>query len=306
MMRATTRVRFGTRVVPGCTKDRTGKNFPAPPHHAPLKAAAGGGTQTPSSPKSQVPNPKSHLPMHDQSLPISTVESLPISETFVSIQGEGKLTGVPSWFVRVSGCNLRCVWCDTPYASWKPEGKTRTIADLLEEASGVKRRGVAHAVVTGGEPMMFAAIEALIAGLSREGIHVTVETAGTIFRDVAADLMSISPKLANSTPPEAVGGAWTARHESRRINTPALQQLLDRYADRQLKFVLADAREVREIDGVLSSLRGWKPEEVLLMPEGVSSPSRERTQALAALCVERGWRYCHRLHIEVYGNKRGT
>jgi 7-carboxy-7-deazaguanine synthase len=82
--------------------------------------------------------------------------TVPISETFVSIQGEGKLAGVPSYFVRVSGCNLRCAWCDTPYASWEPDGGARTIDRVVEEARSAASRGVRHAVLTGGEPMMFA------------------------------------------------------------------------------------------------------------------------------------------------------
>ena len=73
--------------------------------------------------------------------------TLLVSETFFSVQGEGLLTGVPSWFVRLSGCNLRCAWCDTPYASWNPEGPSRGIDAIAEE---VRRSGARHAVVTGG------------------------------------------------------------------------------------------------------------------------------------------------------------
>ncbi|MBL8761462.1 MAG: 7-carboxy-7-deazaguanine synthase QueE, partial [Phycisphaerae bacterium] len=113
-------------------------------------------------------------------------ESLPISETFTSVQGEGMLAGMPSFFVRVSGCNLRCAWCDTPYASWKPEQTTRSIESLLNEATA---SGVSHAVLTGGEPMMFDGIVALAAGLRSRGFHITIETAGTIDREVACDLM---------------------------------------------------------------------------------------------------------------------
>jgi 7-carboxy-7-deazaguanine synthase len=226
-----------------------------------------------------------------------------VAETFVSVQGEGKLTGVPSWFVRLSGCNLRCVWCDTPYASWRPEGPRRGVEDLLDEA---RRSGVRHAVVTGGEPMIFPQVEALVQGLDAARIHVTIETAGTVFRDLPAGLMSISPKLANSTPPEADAGAWSARHEARRINRPALQALLDRYPERQLKFVVARSEDLPEIESLLASLRGWAPADVLLMPEGVASPARELRLMLVDACIARGWRYCQRLHIELFGNTRGT
>src|SRR5256885_2235085 len=83
--------------------------------------------------------------------------ALPIAETFLSIQGEGKLAGTPSFFIRVSGCNLRCSWCDTPYASWNPEGSPRTIDSLIDEA---RASGARHAVLTGGEPMIFPQLAA--------------------------------------------------------------------------------------------------------------------------------------------------
>src|SRR5215468_5509616 len=90
------------------------------------------------------------------SRPNSDISGVPVAETFTSIQGEGKLTGTPSWFVRLSGCNLRCAWCDTPYASWRPEGSSRTLDDLVEEArANSGGGGVRHAVITGGEPMIF-------------------------------------------------------------------------------------------------------------------------------------------------------
>ncbi|MDX2131987.1 MAG: 7-carboxy-7-deazaguanine synthase QueE [Planctomycetota bacterium] len=236
--------------------------------------------------------------------------SLPISETFRSIQGEGKLAGVPSFFIRMSGCNLRCAWCDTPYASWNPEPSIRMLDDLLAEARG---SGVRHAVLTGGEPMMFAQIEPLAAALRAHGMHITIETAGTIDRAVACDLMSISPKLANSTPregdPRDPGGTWRRLHEQRRINLPVLQALLDRCPGRQLKFVVAPGSldaDLAEIDALLARLRGWSPDDVLLMPEGVTPTDAAPRRAIASACMERGWRYCPRLHIDLFGNVRGT
>lgn len=232
--------------------------------------------------------------------------TLPIAETFLSIQGEGKLTGVPSWFVRVAGCNLRCGWCDTPYASWQPQGNPRAIEDLLAEA---KASGVSHAVLTGGEPMLFEPIADLAQGLGDMGIHVTIETAGTIHRPVHCDLLSLSPKLANSTPnndPRDPDGVWAIRHEQRRINLEALGALLACHRERQIKFVVRQPADLAEIDRLLGRLEGVAPCDVLLMPEGIQTPDPDSVGWVVQTCLDRGWRYAHRLHIELFGNIRGT
>src|SRR5205814_1265989 len=114
-----------------------------------------------------------------------------IAELFYSIQGEGKLAGVPSVFIRASGCNLRCVWCDTPYASWDPQGENIAVERIVEK---VLAFGAAHTVVTGGEPMIMPDIAPLCAALKDAGQHVTIETAATVFAPVRLDLASLSPK----------------------------------------------------------------------------------------------------------------
>ncbi len=226
-----------------------------------------------------------------------------ISEIYRSIQGEGRLTGVPSTFVRVSGCNLRCVWCDTPYASWEPEGVERSPEDVASEALGM---GAKHVVVTGGEPMIFNDVVALTERLREGGAHVTVETAGTVFRDVACDLASVSPKLSNSTPRERDSGWWADRHEATRINVEVVQRFVDRY-DYQLKFVVDRAEDLDEIETLLGRLTGVDRLKVLLMPEGVTAVTlAERGRWLAELCVTRGFRFCPRLHVMMYGNVRGV
>lgn len=122
-----------------------------------------------------------------------------ISEVFYSLQGEGELSGVPSVFIRTSGCNLRCVWCDTPYASWNPEG-TRQSVDLLLRAVEA-HHAARHVVITGGEPMIAPGIRDLARELKQRDYHVTIETAATIAPDgIACDLASMSPKLLNSAP----------------------------------------------------------------------------------------------------------
>ncbi|GAB4547680.1 MAG: 7-carboxy-7-deazaguanine synthase QueE [Phycisphaerales bacterium] len=239
-------------------------------------------------------------------LPQLDAVTLPISETFTSIQGEGKLTGVPSHFIRTSGCNLRCAWCDTPYASWAPEGTRRSVADLVDEA---RASGVRHAVLTGGEPMMFPEIEPLANALREAGMHITIETAGTIARDIACDLMSISPKLANSTPaddPRDPDGVWARRHEDRRLNPDALRTLWSGAWDRQCKFVVTSERDMDEIRDVAALLGDHDPADILLMPEGVTPPTATLSDTVQRLCRAHGYRYCARLHIELYGDTRGT
>ncbi len=125
------------------------------------------------------------------------VRHVKIAELFRSQQGEGLLTGTPSVFVRASGCNLRCWFCDTPYTSWQPEGVDLSVEEILER---VNEYDTPHVVITGGEPMLWAELVPLSAALARQGRHITIETAGTLDLPVACDLMSISPKLANSTP----------------------------------------------------------------------------------------------------------
>src|SRR5215469_7026199 len=120
-----------------------------------------------------------------------------ISEIFYSIQGEGKLMGMPSVFVRASGCNLRCVWCDTPYASWEPEGEDHPVAEIVEKVATYPAR---HVVVTGGEPMIMPDVVELCDVLKSRGYHITIETAATVFKEVKVDLVSLSPKLSNSIP----------------------------------------------------------------------------------------------------------
>jgi 7-carboxy-7-deazaguanine synthase len=225
---------------------------------------------------------------------------LKIAEVFYSVQGEGSLIGVPSVFVRTSGCNLRCVWCDTPYTSWNPEGHELSLDQIVTE---VKKHPARHAVVTGGEPMIAPEIVPLTERLRQLDLHVTVETAGTVFKPVACDLMSISPKLANSTP--VADPQWAGQHERLRINVEVLSKLMMRYPY-QLKFVVAAPRDLEEIGTLVTRLHA-DPARVMLMPEGVDREVlRERGIWLAEICKAEGYRFSPRLHIELYGNRRGV
>lgn len=261
--------------------------------------------------------------------------SLPVSEVFTSIQGEGMLTGVVSHFIRLSGCNLRCRWCDTPYASWAPERTKRSIDELV---AGARASGARHVVVTGGEPMIFPGLNRLTRELRAAGMHITIETAGTTLPPHwwspdpslagACDLYSMSPKLSTSTPvgdPRDPTGEWAARHEERRLNVPLLQSILENcspsrraaitgepsaaresVSDYQLKFVVCTEQDIAEIRAILDQLSGWSADRVLLMPEGTSAPTPEAKARVVKACMEHGFRYCTRLHIDLFGNTRGT
>ncbi|MFC5455771.1 7-carboxy-7-deazaguanine synthase QueE [Prosthecobacter fluviatilis] len=229
-----------------------------------------------------------------------------ISETFYSVQGEGSLVGVPSVFVRTSGCNLRCTWCDTPYASWKPEGVEMSVEEIV---AVVQREPTRFVVVTGGEPMVAKGMPELLARLREAGKHITIETAGTIApQGVACDLASISPKLAHSTPSEAKAGkAWAEKHEGLRLQPEVLRAWCESY-DYQLKFVVATEADVDEVRAVVASIGvPVPPEKILLMPEGITQEAlRARQMWLVEVCKRTGWRYSPRLHIDLFGNKRGT
>ena len=227
-----------------------------------------------------------------------------LSELFYSIQGEGKLTGVPSVFVRASGCNLRCTWCDTPYASWEPEGDDVAVDRIIERVAEYPAK---HVVITGGEPMIMPDVVDLSSALKERGYHVTMETAATVYRPAQIDLASLSPKLSNSTPHDREGGRFAAGHERQRLNFPVIQQFIDTSPDFQLKFVVADERDLAEIDDILRQLQGWSPADVLLMPEGTDAATLDSRSAwVAEVCKQRGFRYCPRLHVYLYGNERGT
>ena len=227
-----------------------------------------------------------------------------ISELFHSIQGEGKLTGVPSVFVRTSGCNLRCTWCDTPYTSWEPQGESCMIAQILDRVAAFPAR---HVVVTGGEPMIAPDIAELLTALKARQYHVTVETAATVFVAAPIDLASCSPKLSNSTPTERAGGRFAAMHDHQRLRPQVIQQFIDTAADFQLKFVVAHPQDLDEIHALLGQLTRWTPADVLLMPEGIDAGTLgERSGWLSEICKQTGFRFCPRLHVLLYGNRRGT
>jgi len=167
-----------------------------------------------------------------------------------------------------------------------------------------------HVVLTGGEPMVASGIRELAVQLKAKGLHITIETASTILPEgIECDLASLSPKLADSTPSENQAGAWSARHEASRYRPEIIRQWLESY-DCQIKFVFSQPEQLPEIEELLNevgAVPGFTRDRVLLMPEGTDLKAlREKAPVLAELCIEHGFRYAPRLHIDLFGNTRGT
>ena len=212
------------------------------------------------------------------------------------------LAGTPSVFVRLSGCNLRCKWCDTPYASWEPEGDEMRMGAVI---AAVRRNWASHVVVTGGEPMIAPAVVLLTERLKQFEQHITIETAGTVYAPVKCDLMSISPKLANSTPHRRDGGRWAAQHDRLRYQPEVLKKLMAEYAY-QMKFVVSGQEDLKEIFQIIEDT-GADRSRVMLMAEGTSVETiYERAQWIVEVCKNEKFRYSPRLHIDLWGDKRGV
>ncbi|MBZ6493886.1 7-carboxy-7-deazaguanine synthase QueE [Natrinema longum] len=243
---------------------------------------------------------------------VGAADGLPINELFYSLQGEGTLAGLPSVFVRTSGCNLRCWFCDSYHTSWEP---THAWLDLEAILAEIDAHDADHVVLTGGEPLLHEESVALLEALDDRGYHTTVETNGTIYRDAPIDLVSVSPKLASSTPtPERDPkgeGEWAKRHERDRIDVDALARLVAEY-DVQLKFVVTDAEDMPEILDLLVELRAAADvpvpdDDVLLMPEGATRERLAETRGrVAELAMEHGFRYTPRLHVDLWNDAPET
>jgi 7-carboxy-7-deazaguanine synthase len=239
-------------------------------------------------------------------------DTLPVNELFESLQGEGKLAGVPSVFVRTSGCNLRCWFCDSYHTSWEPTHAWLSLEDIVAE---VDAHGSDHVVVTGGEPLVHDETLALLARLDDAGYHTTVETNGTIDVDGPVDLASISPKLATSTPTadrDPTGaGEWADRHDQRRLDVDTLARLTERY-EFQLKFVVTGPADMDEIESLVGRVRERsaatiRDTDVLLMPEGQTRDQLQSTRRVVAdLAAEYGYRYTPRLHVDLWNDAPET
>ncbi|MFO1065854.1 MAG: 7-carboxy-7-deazaguanine synthase QueE [Pirellulales bacterium] len=227
---------------------------------------------------------------------------LRVAEIYASRQG-GPLTGRPSVFVRLSGCNLRCHFCDTPFASWTPEGPQISLDELL---SKVLEFPEADVVITGGEPLIFPALTELTQYLRQAGRVITIETAGTVDTPFVCDLLSISPKLSSSAPDVDSHPAWHRTHHERRERLDLVREWISRF-DYQLKFVVGSPSDTAEVLDYLHRLGSASHEKVWLMPEGTDwATLEEKANWLQPFCSEHGFHYCPRQHIQWYGNRRGT
>lgn len=229
-------------------------------------------------------------------------KTIRLAELFHSVQGEGSLTGTPSVFVRTTGCNLRCWFCDTPYTSWQPEGSQTLLNDVLER---ILSYNCQHIVITGGEPLLQPTVVPLIQSLQEAGKHITIETAATVFRPTSTTLFSISPKLSNSTPSADRSPKWREIHERLRTNLDVVRQMLDT-GESQLKFVIDVSNDISEVLEYLEQIPEVRADQVWLMPQTTDQKSHAaKKEWLEPLAREYGFHFSPRLHIELWGNVRG-
>jgi 7-carboxy-7-deazaguanine synthase len=232
-----------------------------------------------------------------------------LSEIFYSLQGEGFLAGVPSTFVRLAGCPLRCRWCDTKYA-WDQESGTEHSIDEIVEI--IRQWPTKFVVITGGEPMINPDLPQLVQQLTafegsrRAGSqkHITIETAGIAFiQDLTCDLMSISPKLSNSKPSDA---ELAAIHEDSRLDIAVLRELIDNYKY-QLKFVIDSKGDLPEIQQTIERIGNVDSEKVMLMPQAATRDELlAKSPVVAEMCKRTGFAFCQRLQVLLWNNQKGT
>ncbi len=224
-----------------------------------------------------------------------------INEIFFSLQGEGFPAGVPSVFVRLAGCPLRCQWCDTKYAWENTAGEQYQVEEIIQAVGEWPGRFV---VITGGEPMINLELPQLVNRLKAAGKHITIETAGIAYiPDMPCDLMSISPKLSNSTPKDE---RLAAMHEDSRLDLAVLGELIEHY-NYQLKFVVDGFADLKEIKLTLEKLPNVDSQKVMLMPQAATRDElMVKSVIVADMCKETGFTFCQRLQVLLWNNERGS
>jgi len=220
-------------------------------------------------------------------------DKINISEIFYSIQGEGFLAGVPSVFIRLAGCPLRCKFCDTKYANDSKTGGIKTIDEIVKQ---VKKYKTDYIVITGGEPMVCPDLSLLCNALKK--YHITIETAGIKFvSDLKCDLMSISPKLSN---------AYLKKGDKKKyLKIDQLKKLI-KDCNYQLKFVIEKAGDIKEVEKTLKELKNVNRSKVMLMPQARNQAEYLKKSFLVTrLCKNHNFAFSPRLHIMLWGGKRG-
>jgi len=223
-----------------------------------------------------------------------------VNEIFYSLQGEGRLAGAPSVFIRLAGCPMRCCWCDTKYAWSQSAGKEMLIEEIQKRISVYD---TPYIVITGGEPMIHTGIEEFVQSIAQPGRHITIETAGIRFLpELPCDLMSISPKLSNSTPKDP---DLAVEHEAKRLNLKALRNLITEY-EYQLKFVIDTPADIDTIARCLERLGQVDPYKVCLMPQATTRIEYlEKSKWLAETCLQTGFTFSPRLQVMLWDNQPG-
>lgn len=224
-----------------------------------------------------------------------------VNEIFYSLQGEGFLAGPPSAFIRLAGCPLRCRWCDTKYAWDQTAGTRYSIEKIVQTIQQWPSRFI---VITGGEPMINSELLQLVQKLKAAGKHITIETAGIAFiPEMSCDLVSISPKLSNSTPSDP---KVTATHEDSRLDIAVLRELIDNY-NYQLKFVVDSETDLPEIQQTIEEIGNVDLSKVMLMPQAATRDELlTKSPMVADLCKRTGFAFCQRLQVLLWDGKRGT
>lgn len=222
-------------------------------------------------------------------------------EIFASIQGEGASLGQPSTFVRLAVCNLQCSWCDTAYTwDWSRFNRSEQVMALpvLPVMEAVTALAPRRVVITGGEPLLQRRqLAPFAAALKARGYWLEVETNGTVLPaglEESIDQFNVSPKLGHS------GNVGLARLR------PAPVRWFASNPRAFFKFVVQSESDLAEVEALCAAYE-VPAERVVLMPEGRTAEElRQRSPWLAEFCTQRGYRFSTRLHILIWGDKRGV
>lgn len=253
---------------------------------------------------------------------IDLFKTRPIQELSAVIQGEGSLMGVPHLLIRFTGCKLRCQFkdsfCDTWYASWKPEKGGFSLSDVFDFIYSYPH--IKHVFITGGGPTLQKELLPQVVDICRsEGLFTTIETEGSEYVETQADLISLSPKFANSTPIPGTEKPWGGgivtekekeQHEKWRTNYTAMNLLINNQVnqghDWQLKPVISSKEDIEELKK-LQEFLDVPNNKVWLMCEGIEDKQLQKNrQWIMELCIAEGYNYTDRLHVIAYGDKRGV